>query len=165
MFHTRNLLQLLHKTSLIVLLALSIIMLFHIFIMTLGTSLMFWHTDSTPFNVALITFLYYVIPVIALLSFNLIIGQLIHIYDSISRTPKSKCNNCSDIPTDEVKKFNFISEDKLKHSKSRAVSKEDSKKSKSKSGTVPKEDSKKSKSKSGTVSKGSTKVAFKRKQA
>lgn len=76
MFHLRNLLDFLRRTSLITLLILSIIMLLHVFIMTIGTSFMLWPSDSTPFDAGLLTFLYYVIPIIALLSFYLMILQL-----------------------------------------------------------------------------------------
>ena len=76
MFHLRNLLDFLRRTSLITLLIVSIIMLLHVFIMTIGTSFMLWPSDSTPFDAGLLTFLYYVIPIIALLSFYLLILQL-----------------------------------------------------------------------------------------
>ena len=90
MFHTRSLLQFLHKTSLIILLTLSIIMLLHIFINIIGISLMLFHTDSSLFDVLLMTFLYYVIPLIAFLSFHLFIAQLIKLDIYLSNNSKNK---------------------------------------------------------------------------
>jgi len=92
MFHPRNFLQFLRKTSLIILLTLSIIMFLHILIVTLGTSLMLWHTDSTPFDMALLVFLYYVIPLIAFLSFYLFISKLVQLdhHCTSSKSNKSR---------------------------------------------------------------------------
>lgn len=90
MFQPTSLLKFLQRTSLIILLTLSIIMLFHIFIITLGTSLMIWHTDSTPFDMALLTFLYYVIPLIALLSFYLLISQLVKLDEAVLNAKSKK---------------------------------------------------------------------------
>ena len=141
MFHTRSLLQFLQKTSLIGFLALSIIMLFHIFVMTLGTSLLLWHTDSTPFNIALITFLYYVIPLVALLSFNLIISQLIHIYDSLPRTTNSTAKSISN-KSSKKSASRTVPDKSSKKSADRTVPDKSSKKSADR--TVPDKSSKKS---------------------
>lgn len=90
MFRVRNLLRFLYRTSLIALLSLCIIMLLHILIMTLGTSFMLWHTDSTPFDIALLTFLYYVIPFITLFCFHFFISQLVKLEEYAYTAKRSK---------------------------------------------------------------------------
>lgn len=89
----KSLLQFLRKFSLTLLMNLCIIMLFHILIVTVGTSLMLWHIDSTPFDMALLTFLYYVIPIIVLLFFYILISELAKLetsHQKSSRTSTSK---------------------------------------------------------------------------
>ena len=132
MFHIRNLLQFLHKTSLLILLILSIIMLLHVLIATLGTNLMLWHTDSTPLDIALITFIYYVIPLIAFLSFHLVIAQLLKLYDSVAHNNKHSSNHT--LNSKSIRNINS------KSSKSRTVPNDKSKSPKSR--TVPKKEKK-----------------------
>lgn len=109
--------------------------------MTLGTSLLLWHTDSTPFNIALITFLYYVIPLVALLSFNLIISQLIHIYDSLPRTTNPTAKSISN-KSSKKSASRTVPDKSSKKSAHRTVPDKPSKKSADR--TVPDKSSKKS---------------------
>ena len=74
----RYLLQLLRKLSLVAFLGLLSFMIFHMVIATLGTALAWWHIDSTPYSVALTTFLYYVLPLIFLLFIYFLTCQLLH---------------------------------------------------------------------------------------
>lgn len=127
-------------------------MLFHIFIMTLGTSLLFWHTDSTPFNMALITFLYYALPLIALISFYLIIAQLIRLYDSLPRCSKQASVDIEETPIIESISNDIADTFKLfKRSKRRTVPTGISDASKSR--TVPKKEPKKISKKESTTPK------------
>ena len=59
-------------------LAIFAFMFFHISIATIGTVFAWWHSDSTPYSVALTTFLYYVLPLSFLLFIYFFTCQLLH---------------------------------------------------------------------------------------
>lgn len=78
MSHSRSFIRLMRKTSLILLLTLTIIMLLHILItIFLYTTPYYGSTQGSIFNAVLLVFLYYVIPIIILLCFCLITNRLV----------------------------------------------------------------------------------------
>lgn len=72
------------KLILFTILIVSGIMLLHIVIATVGTHFMLWQTDHTPFYAALSAFIYYVVPLAALLLIYLMISELIYIETSLA---------------------------------------------------------------------------------
>lgn len=91
MSHPKSFIRLLSKISLILLLTVTIIMLFHILItLFLYTNVSPWNIESSPIDAMLLVFLYYVIPLIALLFFYLIINKLKHFEITHSTKKQSK---------------------------------------------------------------------------
>lgn len=91
MSHPKSFIRLLSKISLILLLTVTIIMLFHILItLFLYTNVSPWNIESSPIDAMLLVFLYYVIPLIALLFFYLIINELKHFEITHSTKKQSK---------------------------------------------------------------------------
>lgn len=77
MSHSKSFIQLLSKISLILLLTVTLIMLFHILItLFLYTNVSPWNIESSPTDAILLVFLHYVIPLIVLLFFYFIIKEL-----------------------------------------------------------------------------------------
>ena len=106
MSHPKSFIQLLSKISLILLLTVTIIMLFHILItLFLYTNVSPWNIESSPIDAMLLVFLYYVIPLIALLFFYLIINELKHF--EITHTTKKQSKK-------QTKKSDTIKQSKKK---------------------------------------------------
>lgn len=79
----RGFLNWIRKLILLVLLIVSGLMLLHIVVVTLGTHFMLWNHDTTPFHAALLTLVYYIVPLTGLLLVYLMISELIYIEEGI----------------------------------------------------------------------------------
>lgn len=115
MSHSKSFIQLLRKISLILLLIVTLIMLFHILItLFLYTNVSPWNIESSPVDAILLVFLYYVIPLISLLSFYLITNELNHFELTHATQKQGKKQAKKSGAAKQIKKANTVKQIKKK---------------------------------------------------